>query len=46
MAAGLSALGWSQASVNRSLETANAYVDANQGPDNENGSQTAPLKTI
>lgn len=42
MAAGLPALGWSQASVNGSLETANVYVDANQGSDNKNGSQTAP----
>jgi hypothetical protein len=46
VAAGFSALSWSQASVNESLETATIYVDTNKGSDNNNGSQTAPLKTI
>src|SRR5437879_6517255 len=46
MAAGFSALGWSQASVDESLETATIYVDADKGSDNNNGSQIAPLKTI
>jgi hypothetical protein len=44
--AGFSALSWSQASVNESLETATIYVDANKGSDNNNGSQGAPFKTI
>jgi hypothetical protein len=46
LAASLSVLGWSQASVNESLETATIYVDANKGSDNNNGSLNAPLKTI
>lgn len=46
VAAGFSALGWSQASVNESLETANIYVDVNKGSDSNNGSQGSPLKTI
>lgn len=37
---------WSQANVNEALETASIYVDAAKGSDNNNGSNTAPLKTI
>jgi hypothetical protein len=37
---------WGQANVNENLETANIYVDAKNGSDNNNGSKNAPLKTI
>ncbi|HKH98979.1 MAG TPA: hypothetical protein VJ999_07720 [Candidatus Sulfotelmatobacter sp.] len=37
---------WSQANVNEGLETASIYVDASKGNDNNNGSKTAPVKTI
>jgi hypothetical protein len=37
---------WSQANVNESQETATIYVDTNKGNDNNNGTKTAPLKTI
>jgi len=37
---------WSQANVNENLETASIYVDASKGNDSNNGSKTAPLKTI
>ena len=37
---------WSQANVNENLETASIYVDAAKGNDSNNGSKTAPLKTI
>jgi hypothetical protein len=46
LAAGFSALSWSQASVNESLESASIYVDASKGSDSNNGSPGAPLKTI
>src|SRR6202451_528838 len=35
-----------QANVNENLETAAIYVDTVHGSDNNNGSQSAPLKTI
>jgi len=37
---------WSQATINEGLETASIYVDTVKGNDSNNGSQTAPLKTI
>jgi hypothetical protein len=37
---------WGQANVNEGQETASIYVDAVKGNDNNNGSKTAPLKTI
>jgi len=37
---------WGQANVNEGLETASIYVDAKNGSDNNNGSKSAPLKTI
>jgi len=43
---GLSAQGWSQASINEGLETAAIYFDADKVSDSNNGSKTAPLKTI
>ncbi|SRR5216684_495512 len=43
---GLSAQGWSQASINEGLETAAIYVDADKVSDSNNGSKTTPLKTI
>lgn len=45
-AVALSTLSWSQANVNEGLETANIYVDATKGSDNNSGSQASPLKTI
>jgi hypothetical protein len=44
--AGLSLASWAQANVNEGLETAAIYVDAVKGSDSNNGSKTAPLKTI
>ena len=44
--AGLSIFSWGQASVNEGLETASIYVDGSKGSDSNNGSKTAPLKTI
>jgi hypothetical protein len=44
--AGFSTSGWSQASVNEGLETANIYVDSSKGSDSNNGSLASPLKTI
>ncbi len=41
-----SVVSWSQANVNESLETASIYVDAVHGSDNNNGTKSAPLKTI
>lgn len=41
-----SVVSWSQANVNESLETASIYVDAVHGNDNNNGTKSAPLKTI
>ena len=40
------AISWGQAVVNESLETAAIYVDTVHGSDSNNGSQSAPLKTI
>ncbi|HTS36326.1 MAG TPA: hypothetical protein VMH04_11675 [Candidatus Solibacter sp.] len=37
---------WAQANVNESSETASVYVDASKGSDSNNGTKTAPLKTI
>jgi len=37
---------WGQATVNEGQETAAIYVDAAKGNDANNGSKTAPLKTI
>jgi len=42
----VSAVSWGQANVNESLETAAIYVDTVHGSDSNNGSQSAPLKTI
>ncbi|HEY6769284.1 MAG TPA: hypothetical protein VI386_31450 [Candidatus Sulfotelmatobacter sp.] len=39
-------LSWGQANVNEGQETASIYVDASKGSDSNNGSKTAPLKTI
>jgi hypothetical protein len=38
--------GWSQANVNEGQETASIYVDAVHGNDSNNGTKTAPVKTI
>ncbi len=43
---GLSIFSWGQASINEGLETASIYVDTVKGSDSNNGSKTAPLKTI
>lgn len=37
---------WSQATINEGSETASIYVDAAKGSDSNNGTKTAPLKTI
>jgi hypothetical protein len=42
----LSIFSCSQANVNEGLETASIYVDTSKGSDSNNGSKTAPLKTI
>jgi hypothetical protein len=46
LVAGLSLVSWGQATVNEGLETASIYVDGSKGSDSNNGSKTAPLKTI
>jgi len=43
---GASVPAWSQANINEGLETAAIYVDTSKGNDNNNGSKTAPVKTI
>src|SRR5437867_3532878 len=42
----VSILGWSQATVDESLETAYIYVDAASGSDLNPGTQTLPLKSV
>jgi hypothetical protein len=42
----LATVSWGQANVNEALETASIYVDTVNGSDGNNGSKTAPLKTI
>jgi Right handed beta helix region/Protein of unknown function (DUF1565) len=41
-----SALAWSQASVDESLETAHLYVDSVKGSDSNTGTQQLPLRTL